>query len=361
MLDQPHIDQLSAIDIFAGGGGLTVGLKRAGFSVLAAVELDPFAYLTYKTNNPEVKVYLQDVRRVDGKDLISVLNKPKLDLLAGCPPCQGFCSLTTKYKRSDPRNELINEMSRLVGEIKPCAIMMENVPGLVSKGKPLFDRLLQQLKDWGYLVNWKVLEVADYGVPQRRKRLVLLAGHNFDIPIPNPTHSNDPSSGLLPWQTVRATIGHMSPPLTMSQAKAKGGANCVDWHVVSDLGEKNISRLKHAKPGRSWDDIPQDLRPDCHKTNYHGFNNVYGRMSWDEPSCTITGSCTTLSTGRFGHPQEDRTISVREAALLQSFPVDYIICADHMKHACKVIGNALPCLFAEKLASQCFKYIKENT
>src|SRR5260370_4781519 len=181
--------QLTAIDVFAGGGGLTVGLKSAGFHVVAAVEIEQHAFSTYKANHPEVHAYRQDIRTILGESLRKHSSTGEIDLLAGCPPCQGFSSLTSKYRRTDSRNELVAEMSRLVTEIQPRAVMMENVPGLVDKGKEFFDDFLQQLKSLGYETRWEVLQVANYGIPQNRRRLVLLAGKSFAIQLPKLTHS----------------------------------------------------------------------------------------------------------------------------------------------------------------------------
>lgn len=163
---------LTAVDIFAGGGGLTVGLKRANFQVVAAVENEPAAFATYKTNHPEVQAYKQDIRTISGDALKMTSPTTRIDLLAGCPPCQGFTSLTSKYSRHDSRNELVLDMARLVREALPSMVMMENVPGLMMKGKPLFDQFVIELESLGYSVNAKVLQVADYGVPQNRRRLV---------------------------------------------------------------------------------------------------------------------------------------------------------------------------------------------
>lgn len=353
----------SAVDLFAGGGGLSIGLEEAGFSVCAAVELDQHAYETYKANNPYVKAFRQDIRTLSADALRAAAPDNRIDLIAGCPPCQGFTSLTSKYKRDDPRNDLIREMERLVEDIRPKAVMMENVPGLAEKGKPLFDAFRGKLKDLGYEVSYGVLQVADYGVPQFRRRLVLLAGHGFKIDLPAPTHSRDGSDGLPRWRTVRETIGELGAPVSFAEARKKGALNLkkLKWHVVRTLSPENVARIKAAKPGGSWADIPESLRPKCHRNGYKGFSNVYGRMTWDDVSPTITGGCTTLSKGRFGHPTEDRTISLHEAALLQTFPKDFIIETPFMEHACNIIGNALPCDFAAAMARQCKQALDHAT
>ncbi len=351
---------LTAIDVFAGPGGLTVGLKRAGFRVVAAVELESHSFATYKANHPEVRCLKQDIGTVSGAALLEFARTNEIDLLAGCPPCQGFTSLTAKYKyRADPRNELVLEMARLTEETRPRAIMMENVPGLAQKGGSLCDQLRSRLQALGYRLTEGILQVADYGVPQFRRRFVLLGGRGFEIALPGATHSDAPTAGLLPWRTVRDTIENMPEPITLTEAKARGQVERSDWHVVRELSRKNIERIKAAKAGETWTRIPEHLRPSCHRDGYIGFTNVYGRMKWDRPSPTITGGCTTFSKGRFGHPKADRTISVREAALLQTFPRDYRLDTPYMDYVCNMIGNALPCDFAEVLSRRCVDQLRQ--
>lgn len=352
--------QFTAIDLFAGGGGLTVGLKRAGFRVLSAVELNPGAYATYKTNHPEVNALKQDIRSVDGQELLRRLGTDSVDLIAGCPPCQGFCSLTSKYQKVDPRNLLVAEMQRLVSEVRPRAVMMENVPGLADKGKVLLDRMIRELKKMGYLVEVSVLQVANYGVPQSRRRLVLLAGKGFKISLPKQTHFRTPERGQKGWRTVGDVLRNLPRPMTLAQSKLKGGPVNCDWNVIRVLSEENLRRLRLAKPGKSWTSIPKRLRPRCHKNEKAGFSNAYGRMAWGNVSPTITGGCTTISKGRFGHPSQLRTISVREASLLQTFPSDYIFEQPFIDDVCEIIGNALPCDFAETVSASCIQALREN-
>lgn len=335
--------KLTAVDLFAGGGGLTEGLKRAGFHIVAAVESDDHAAATYKVNHPEVCLLRRDAVEVSGSDL-----GWKIDLLAGCPPCQGFTRLNRRLG-DDPRNKLIFQMFRIAREMRPKAIMMENVPGLTTKGKDDYEQLKRKLESLGYKLKEGLLDAADYGVPQRRLRLILLGGLGFEIQMPQATHGGDG----LPWRTVRHAIGSMESPLTFSEARKEGKVLPSDWHLVRTLSEKTLSRLMAAKPGKSWTHIPEELRPECHRNGFRGFSNVYGRMEWDKPSPTITGGCTTFSKGRFGHPEANRTISVREAALLQTFPKKYKFDTPYIDRVCNIVGNALPCKFAEILSKQC--------
>lgn len=349
---------LTAVDVYAGGGGLTVGLKRAGFDVVGAVELEEHAYATYRANHPEVAAVNQDVGTVSGSELLEQAGVASIDLLAGCPPCQGFTSLTAKYGGKDRRNELVLEMARLAEELLPAAIMMENVPGLSQKGKKLYGALKQRLRRIGYKLTEDVLEVADYGVPQFRKRLVLVGGRGFDIELPEATHSEDGKSGRVRWRSVRDAIGHLGPAQFFDEAKRRGEVEKLNWHVVRRLTADNVARMKAATVGGTWADIPEELRPPCHRDGYVGFTNVYGRMVWDRPAPTITGGCTTFSKGRFGHPAEERTLSVREAALLQTFPPRYVFDTPYMEYVSKIVGNALPCDFAEAVSSHCYGAIR---
>lgn len=348
-----------AIDLFAGGGGFTVGLKNAGFRVLAAVENDAHAQATFQANHPDVLALNQDIETVTGPGLLCRLDRKKIDLLVGCPPCQGFTSLTAKYRRDDRRNGLVFEMARLAREIRPRAIIFENVPRL-HRQKRYYGELVGELRQQGYVVSDGVLDVVDYGVPQHRKRLVLLGGLGFRIDLPESSHSLDGANGLKSWSTVRKAIGHMGKPATLSEARRRGPLERSDWHVTRDISERNMSRLRHTKPGDTWESIPEGIRPPCHRKGYRGFSNVYGRMSWNSPAPTITGGCTTFSTGRFGHPSQNRTISVREAAALQTFPADYRINTPFIGQACKIVGNAFPCLFAEALSRHCMAEMRKR-
>ncbi len=342
--------RLVAADLFSGGGGLTVGLKRAGFHVAAAVEQEMHAANTYEANHPRVQLFKKDIRKVRSIDLLRCAPGRKINLLAGCPPCQGFSSLTAKYKRPDPRNRLIDEMRRLIEGIRPSAVMMENVPGLAVKGRRRLDSFIKRLRKLGYIVDWQVVQVANYGLPQRRRRLVLLAGKGFKITFPSPLESKISNST---GGTVRSVLKGLPRPVTLDYAHENGGPERFNWHVVRNLAPQNLKRLRQARPGKTWSCIDKRLRPECHKERDVGFSNVYGRMRWGHPAPTITGGCTTLSKGRFGHPSQDRTISVREAALLQTFPSSYKLRTEYMDYACDVVGNALPCDFAEIAARAC--------
>jgi DNA (cytosine-5)-methyltransferase 1 len=352
----------TAIDIFAGMGGLTLGLKRAGFRVVVGVEVDEEVAKTYEENHPEVLLLKEDVRKVHGKDILDAVGLEKVDLIAGCPPCQGFSRLTDKYHREDPRNNLIFEMLRLVKELNPRIVMLENVPGLAVRGKSKLNKFVRTLEILGYVPNYAVLNLANYGVPQSRRRLVLLAGKRFRIEFPEETHSKvgKASGGLKPWLTLKQVIGQMENPVKLSKALKNGGPSKFNWHVVRDLKPLTRRRIKAIKAGESRRYLPKSLRPKCHSESDRGFENVYGRLDWDQLPPTITKGCTTPCMGRFGHPSQIRTISVREAAMLQTFPASYKLKTDFMDAACDMLGNALPPTFAQAVGKACFDALNDR-
>ncbi len=346
----------TAIDLFSGMGGLTLGLKRAGFKVVAGVEMNREIVKTYRRNHPEILVVEKNIRDVKGKDILEAARLEKVDLVAGCPPCQGFSKLTDKYHREDSRNDLVLEMLRLVKELNPRLVMMENVPGLATRGKDRLDKFVEGLNDLGFTTNYGILHLANYGVPQSRRRIVLLAGRGFRIDLPPQTHSRKRNEGerLKSWPTLKQAIGRMKRPITLSKALKSGGPSKFNWHVVRDLEPLSLERMRAIKPGASRGSLPKSLRPQCHSEGDRGFENVYGRIGWNRLPPTITSGCTTPCMGRFGHPSQIRTISVREAAMLQTFPLSYRIETSFMDTACNMVGNALPPVFAKIVAEKCF-------
>lgn len=347
---------LTAIDLFAGCGGLTSGLRAAGFDVLAAIEKDTDAAETYSANHPDVALYEKDIRRVPARSFLEDLGltKGSLDLVAGCPPCQGFTRLTERRRRKDPRNELIREYLRFVRVLRPRACMLENVPGLLTRGRRLFEDLCGGLEAAGYVINYDVLQLADYGVPQFRKRLVMLAGFGQRIEIPPATHCNPSTDGgghQRPWRTVRDAIAFLPRPPLRSRVIAGKAEAHYSWHIARDVAPAVRERLKHAiENGTGRASLPPSLRLACHERRPDGYYDVYGAIDWDSPSPAITSGCTNASKGRFGHPSWPRPLTAREAARLQSFPVSYKFKGSGVDSVARQIGNALPKRFATVLA-----------
>ena len=318
----------TAIDLFSGCGGLTAGLKKAGFRVLGAVDNDPLSIETYKANHEEVVTWETDIRNLRPAELKATLGlkKNRLDLLAGCPPCQGFSTMSTlngAFVVDDERNDLVLEFERFVKALRPRAIMIENVPGLIEDKE--FVSFCENMEKYGYLGKPAVLNVADYGVPQRRRRLIYLAGLKMKIPLAKPKRKK---------KTVRDTIGKLP----------KAGESGDLLHDLSENRTKRIMNLiqRIPKDGGSRTDLSKRYQLDCHK-RCNGFKDVYGRMAWDGLSPTITSGCFNPSKGRFLHPEEHRAITMREASLLQGFPRRYKFPETSNKTAIALmIGNALP-------------------
>jgi len=321
----------TAVDCFAGCGGMTQGFKQAGFKVFGAVEIDQDACNVYSLNHPEVKLWRKDIRQLKVKALLSALKLKTgdLELLGACPPCQGFSTLRTRNGQKrirDSRNDLIFEFQRLALGLKPKRIMLENVPGLfINRRLKEFTKSLERA---GYTVEARVLNAADYGVPQRRRRLVLLASRVSGVAFAEPSKRR---------RTVRHAIGKLN----------KAGKSGDALHDLPENRAEHVKQLIRAIPrnGGSRKALPSHLTLKCHQTS-DGFKDVYGRMAWDKVSPTITTGCFNPSKGRFLHPTANRAITMREAALLQSFPKSYRFPAKLGKVCvAAMIGNALPRAF----------------
>lgn len=341
--------KFTAIDLFCGAGGLTLGLKNAGFKVLAGVEINPIAAETYRANHPKVKLYTCDIRKLTAKEILKNLKiEPgDLDLLAGCPPCQGFSTQRTRNQVSsikDDRNELIFEFFRVVEIALPKTIMLENVPGLAKDWR--ISSLKEKLAALGYVIDEnfaQIKDAANFGVPQRRRRLLVKASRLGIIKNAEPlTHRN----------SVRSAIEGLPSPQN---------SNDILHNIVENRSEK-VKKIISLVPknGGSRSDIPREYWLECHKKNEGSYRDVYGRMSWDDVSPTITGGCHNPSKGRFIHPDQDRAITLREAALLQTFPPDYIFSMDRGKDSVALmIGNALPPEFIKQHATEYLNHLKE--
>ena len=333
---------MKAIDLCCGAGGLTFGLRRAGWDVVVGVDVDPTVGETYRSMNPGSEFLGTDLQSLTAEDIRSVTGcvaSPEL-LLAGCAPCQTFSKQRRRRglkKRSDAT--LLREFARLAIALEPAAVLMENVPGIAAvSGFSSFRRLLKTLRESGYECTHGVLNASDFGVPQHRRRYVLLAAREKPVELPSPPSAiPDPDSN-----TVRGTIGRF-PAIDAGEAHSS-----IPNHYAARLSKRNLERIT-ATPvdGGSRRDWPQELRLDCHK-RIDGYSDVYGRMWWDRVAPTLTSRCNSLSNGRFGHPEQNRAISLREAAALQTFPDDCEFFGTKTRIA-RWIGNAVPVSFAEAL------------
>jgi DNA (cytosine-5)-methyltransferase 1 len=335
----------TAFDLFSGCGGMTLGLRQAGFKVIGAVDNDPLSVETYRKNHKGVKVWEIDIRNLSVSEVKKELGirTGELDLLAGCPPCQGFSSMRTmnggRRVRDPEQKDLVFEFLRFVRGLRPKAVMMENVPGLASDSR--MRELVRELKLLGYKCNNAILNAADYGVPQRRKRVILLASLMQKIEFA-PSDPNRP--------TVRDAIADLAPA-------GKSGDPLHDLpEIRSEKVRQLITRIPRNGGSRAALGKRQQLR--CHR-KFSGFKDVYGRMSWDDVAPTITSGCVNPSKGRFLHPTYNRAITLREAALLQTFPPDYFISLKRGKYpAAGLIGNALPPHFIRCQALQVIKALR---
>lgn len=331
--------KIQAIDLFCGAGGLTCGLQKAGINVRAGIDVDGKCEYAFSHNN-KAKFLARSILDVNGEELRKLLSSDDYTLLAGCAPCQAFSNYNRKANETDSRWTLLLEFGRLIDETRPTFVTMENVPQLAQKGKGVFQRFLLILKNLGYWVDWKVIQCEEYGLPQKRKRLVLVGSKLGKIKI----LASD-EFGFKP-KTVREAIAFLKPI-------SAGEMSATDpLHKSCKLSPLNLQRIRASKPGGTWRDWPESLRSTCHKkVSGRSYQSVYGRMSWDEPSPTITTQFVGYGTGRFGHPEQDRAISLREGALLQSFPLSYEFVPPGEKvdlfPIARMIGNAVPVVIGE--------------
>lgn len=330
--------RIVAVDLFCGAGGLAYGLKSAGLKVAAGVDLDPRCRFPIE-KNCSAKFFERDVAEVTAADLRNWFGKAEVRVLAGCAPCQPFSTYSQSRKSPDPRWELLQSFQRLAIETLPEIVTMENVVGLSAR--PVWIDFVAALEGAGYNVKWDEVACIDYGVPQKRKRLVLLASRLGPIDLPEPTHRDVPV-------TVRDAIAAL-PPITGGD---DAGADTL--HVASRLSPINMRRIQASRPGGTWRDWQPELRADCHRRSTGAtYPAVYGRMDWSKPSPTITTQFYGFGSGRFGHPEQDRAISIREAAILQSFPPNYRFVENSADVSFRglgiLIGNAVPPKLAQAI------------
>lgn len=387
---------IKALDMFSGCGGVSCGLKRVGFTVRVAVEIEKSAQLVYNAYKPlkDVKVIQEDICGVSGERILreAEIERDELYLFAGCPPCQNFSrqNPNNKNKTVEERKKLLFRFLEIIEEIRPPFILMENVPGIKTEfkknidksdfvsNKEILDEFLIRLRneesaDDGekYFVIENILNAANYGVPQLRRRFVLHAVRydiyhrlqhlGIDFILPKQTYDAKGKNGLKKWVTVKDSIGDLPP---IQAGESYSGTQEIYNHKSAGLNKMNIERMELIrKNGGSRTGLPADMVLDCHKKKdkngvvFGGHKDVYGIMSPDKPSPTITGGCLFYSKGRYGHYEQNRAISIREAARLQTFPDDFIF-SNVLGEAALQIGNAVPVKLVEASGHEFIKCIR---
>lgn len=333
---------LKVFDFFSGCGGTSSGLESVGFDIAMGLDFDKDAVDSFKANFPKAQTVCAPIETLSPDILTSIIGDDRENLLfCGCAPCQPFSKQNRQKSSNDPRKNLLVEFSRFVEYWTPSYILIENVPGiqkLTSKGP--FHNFLVLLSKLGYHHDYDVLPASNYGVPQRRERLVLIASNKAPIALPAPSHGPESST---PYSCVEDWIREL-PPIAAGETCEKDSQ-----HQAAKLSPKNLERIKATPEGGTRENWPEELKLECHK-NYSGHSDVYGRLHWKKLASGLTTRCISLSNGRFGHPSQNRALSIREAANLQTFPPNYRFYGSLSSRA-RQIGNAVPPLMAQKLGT----------
>ncbi|MFA6063059.1 MAG: DNA cytosine methyltransferase [Gallionella sp.] len=328
---------IKVFDFFSGCGGTSCGFQQAGLDIVVGLDIDRDAASTYRSNFPAAAFIEDDIKTLD-TDILApwMVGRTEPVLFCGCAPCQPFSRQNRQRSNADPRRSLLSEFGRFVEHWLPDYVFIENVPGmqrLKGNNGPLaaFKSLLRKL---GYQFDVKILPALWFGVPQTRERLVLLASRHAEIKLPEPTHG----PGKNPYSTVQDWIGGLAP-LVAGQTDKNDPS-----HRAAALSELNLARIASTPEGCGREHWPAHLLLDCHK-GHKGHTDVYGRLAWNKPAAGLTTRCVSYSNGRFGHPEQDRAISVREAACLQTFPNDFVF-SGNLNSKARQVGNAVPPLMA---------------
>lgn len=343
---------IQVFDFFSGCGGTSCGFKQAGMNIVLGLDVDFDSAETFQHNFPSANFIREDIRNLETDALAPfVRNRKHPILFSGCAPCQPFSRQNKNSNEGDSRRYLLEEFGRFIASWLPEYVFVENVPGMQKitegNGGPL-PKFLELLKSLGYYFSFGVIPAMNFGVPQKRERFVLLASLKSSIELPEATHGPK----LKPYTTVRTWISGL-PSL------GAGEVSKVDPdHISANLSELNLLRIQSTPEGGGRQDWPSKLWLDCHKT-HSGHSDVYGRLAWDRPASGLTTKCISYSNGRFGHPVEDRALSIREAACLQTFPRDYIF-RGQLKSRARQVGNAVPPLMAKNVGMHIIKHSKVN-
>jgi DNA (cytosine-5)-methyltransferase 1 len=339
---------IATVDLFCGAGGLTHGFEQAGLPVKVGYDIDPACRFPYEHNN-KAKFILQDIENLSGSDLEEHFSGSSIKILVGCAPCQPFSNYSRRYNDKKSKWKLLQDFVRLVKESEPDIISMENV--LQLKYHSVFQEFIENLESLKYDIEPYEVNCLNYGIPQSRRRLVLLASKFGKINLISQTHNKGR------YETVRKTIEHLEPLAAGEKSKTD------KLHICSKLSNLNLKRIQASKPGGTWRDWPPELIAKCHtKKSGKSYPSVYGRMEWDKPSPTITTQCFGFGNGRFGHPEQHRAITLREAALLQTFPENYQFIAPNEDLAVipigRLIGNAVPVKLGEVIGRSILEHLQ---
>lgn len=345
---------IDVVDFFCGCGGTSAGLRDAGMNILAGVDFNKEAGKTYSHNFPKAKFFLEDITNFPTYNLGNLIDKTRKRplLFAACAPCQPFTKQKTTKRKSDSRLNLLDEFHRFVTVFRPDYILIENVPGLqkIKSDEGALGRFLRLLDKHQYKYDVTVLRSQDYGVPQRRRRLVLVASLVGNIEVPEPTHG--PGRDNETFENVWNWIGDL-PAIAAGEKHPY-----VKNHQSAKLSELNLTRIKATPEGGGRLDWPKELMLKCHKS-YTGHTDVYGRLHKDRPATAMTTRCISLSNGRYGHPTQSRAISVREAARLQTFDDNFEFFGS-INSMAKQIGNAVPVRLAAIIGSHMKSHYQEH-
>lgn len=334
---------IRVFDFFSGCGGTSAGLQAAGMEIVLGLDIDPDAAASFRSNFPHAHFLAKDLTRLRADHIQPIVSSARKQpiLFCGCAPCQPFSKQNLNRRSDDRRIPLLSHFGRFVRYYRPEFVLVENVPGLQNISAepgplPAFTALLQRL---GYQFVTATIDCCDYGVPQKRQRFVLLASNIGAIGLPLKTHGT--GVGQLPFSTVGEWIANLP------QLEAGQECSSVPNHRAAKLSPLNLKRIKSTPPGGGRLDWPADLVLDCH-AGHSGHTDVYGRLRMDQPASALTTRCISLSNGRFGHPVQDRALSVREAASLQTFHLSFRFCGS-LNSMARQIGNAVPTLLAQRL------------
>jgi DNA (cytosine-5)-methyltransferase 1 len=347
------MENYSVIDLFCGAGALTHGFVLEGLNVVAGLDADRSCRYPYETNNDGAVFIEKGIEKVTGATLASLYPEGHVKIMVGCAPCQPYSPYNNRRQDKDEKWKLLSRFSKLISEVKPDIVSMENVPNLVTfqKGKVYQDFVKRLEKDYTVTENPAVF-CPDYGIPQYRKRLVLFASRYGELELLPATHTPDQ------YKQVQDVIKDLES-LEAGQTSHKD-----PYHKASGLSDLNLRRIKASKPGGTWKDWPAELVAQCHQQESgSSYLSVYGRMKWDDLSPTITTQCHGFGNGRFGHPKQNRAISLREAARLQTFPDDYQFVHPDDPHyftmIARFIGNAVPIKLAQVIARSIKRHLEK--